>query len=647
MRKITTTKKEQDFYNIKVIIDDVALIKSYISGKTGLLNIKTNELIEEPAYYKTLYDNNNKYYNQLRIEVRNGKLEWFLDVYDVLKHSYVVIDYMIVKEFENCAYVSLIKEKEDSDKVHFLDMHNLREDENIFDLEIDYGYFFLDNCGNYYFVLSNNNLKALYKRGAGLVTDFEYDDIKRENGITFFYKNNKVSFCKNGEYDSFSKEFNEITFHGFNGSLLYCKDDIDTYIYSISYYTNDINLIHKTDKNSKLVASLGGNEHLFIEEDKYNQKFLISSTVKNNDRIETKILANNYDEITRNNAYEYVQIFQFCLEKDGKKELFLYNTYFNKKIGTYDNIEYFGDDIFALTNDNSTNIEKIIVDKEPELIIKDCRIISHNREGLIFSQKTALNDELFGMYYFDKRYYYNNIIKATYNSVKLHGNYLYEVDENGKKGMYFLGRLIIPIKYKDISLGYSPKYKTIDDAYCVYYALRKYNISILAKRQMYHYEDLNNPSELEVLGKYKDVLFFKDIIVLNALLSTLIYDYNDKLLGKFPIGTTVTSFEVPEDKYNNKTIYCINNNYYFYKNGILEKYYTEDIDRYLTIYETDTEMFEASSYQKDIVDKFTSYIDSMEDDLGEASLKELSDNKRELEDKYPSLVLRKCKKERI
>ena len=75
--------------------------------------------------------------------------------------------------------------------------------------------------------------------------------------------------------------------------------------------------------------------------------------------------------------------------------------------------------------------------------------------------------------------------------------------------------------------------------------------------------------------------------------------------------------------------------------------YKEDIDVYLTTYETDTEMFEAFSYRKDILDKFTSYIDSMEDDLGEASLNELSNNKNDLKDKYPSLVLRKVKKKEV
>lgn len=652
MKKITTTKKEKDFYNIETIIDDVAIIKSSISGKRGLLNIKTSELIGELDYYNMFYDTDNKYYRQVRTEVRSSGYEYFLNVYDVFKHSYVVKDYNIVKSFENYGYVSLIKEKEDSDKLHFLDMYNLRDEDNIFNLEIDNAEDFLNHYGKIYFVLSKDNVKALYKRGRGLVTDFECDEIERKNGITFFYQNNKVRFSKDGEYDSISKEFNEISFHGFNNSLLYCKDDNDTYIYYI--YFNSKDLIRKTNKNSKLVASFfydnenESTEYLFIEEDENNRKSLISSIVyKNREKNETRVLASDYDEITINNNYEYNQIFQFYLEKDGKKELFLYDSHDSKKIGNYDNIEYFHDDIYALTNGCSTDIVNITLDKDPRLIIKNCHIIDDNYQGIIFSQKTVLNNELLGMYYFDERNYYNNIIRATHDSFKPHGKYLYEVEDNKKKGMYFLGKLIIPIEYEDITLSYSPEYKNIDDADYIYYALRKDNSSILAKRKNYNYKDLDESTELEVLGEYKDILFLKDIIVLKDLLNTFIYDYNDKLLGKFPFDTPVTLFEVAEDNFSKKTIYCINDDYYFYKDGNLEKYYKEDIDMYLTTYETDTEMFEASSYKKDVLDKFVSNIDSMEDDLGEAYLNKLFNNKDDLKDKYPSLALRKVKKKEV
>lgn len=647
MKKITTTKKEKDFYNIETIIDDVALISSSISGKTGLLNIKTNELIGELNYFNTCYNNDNKYYSQIKT-VNN---EYFLNVYDVLKHNYVVKDYNIVRHFEQYAYVSLVK-KCNSDKLHFLDMYNLREEDSIFDLEIDNAEFLLDKYGKTYFALLKDNSKALYKKGAGLITDFEYDDIKRENGITFFYKNNKVRFSKDGEYDSISKEFNEISFHGADNSLLYCKDDNDTYIYNIRL--NNKKLIRKTDINSKLAASFfydnenKSTEYLFIEEDENNRKSLISSIVyKNREKIETRVLADDCDEITIINGYEYQQKYQFYLEKDEKKELFLYDSHNSKKIGNYDNIKYFRNDIYALTNGCSTDIVNITIDKDPRTIIKNCHIIDDNYQGIIFSQKTVLNNELFGMYYFDERNYYNNIIRATHDSFKPHGNYLYEAEDNNKKGMYFLGKLIIPIEYTDISLSFSPKYRNIDDADYVYYALRKENDSILAKRKNHHYKDLDKYSNLEVLGKYKDILFLKDIIVVKTLLNTVIYDYNDTLLGEFTLDTLVTSFKASEDKFNDKMIYCINNDYYFYQDGNLEKYYKEDIDMYLTTYETDTELFEAFSYRKDILDKFTSYIDSMEDDLGEASLNELSNNKNDLKDKYPSLVLRKVKKKEV
>ena len=261
MKKIITTKKEKDFYNIETIIDDVALIESSISGKSGLLNIKTNELIGEIDYYSTFFDINNKFYNLVK-KINN---EYFLNVYDVLKHKYVVKDYNIVKQFGQCGYVSLLKET-NSDELHFLDMHNLRNEKNIFDLEVDNANIFLESCNERFYVLSKNNSMALYKHGSGLVTNFEYDDINSKNGVTFFYKNNKVRFSKDGKYDSISKEFDEIKFYGW---LLYCKDGVDTYIYSNSYF--DIELIRKTDNISKLATYFSYvvknriTEYLFIE----------------------------------------------------------------------------------------------------------------------------------------------------------------------------------------------------------------------------------------------------------------------------------------------------------------------------------------------------------------------------------------------
>ena len=262
--------------------------------------------------------------------------------------------------------------------------------------------------------------------------------------------------------------------------------------------------------------------------------------------------------------------------------------------------------------------------------------------------------KLVGLYYyystndFTNRYY-NNIIKPTHDYIRPRSRYLYEVEDNKKKGIYHLGKLIIPIEYDDISLSYSPEYKNIDDAKDIYFALKKENSTILAKRKNYHFKDTDESVKLEELGEYKDVLFFKDIIVVKKLLNTLIYDYNGKLLGKFPFGTTVTSFDISKDKYKPRIIYCINNDYCFYKDVFLEKYYKEDVDIYFATYETDNELFEVSSHRSDVLEGFTNYIDSMEDDLGEASLRELSkdENELELKNKYPSLVLKKVKKKEV
>ena len=648
MKKTTTVKKEKDFYNIEIIIDDVAIIKSSISGKNGLLNIKSNQLIGEFGYYEMLYNTDKKFYMQFKT-LNN---EQFLNIYDVLKHCFMIYNYKIVKRYGN----TLLVKENDSDKLHFLDMSNIRDENNIFNLEID-DVECLDFRGNINFMLSKNNSKALYKFSTGLVTNFEYDDIKRENGVTFFYKNNKIRFSCDGEPKFISKEFDEISFRR---NLLYCKDGKEAYIYEMMLH-NKKKLIYKTEKSAKFVVEFPYDnltesyENLFIEEDENHKKSLISSkNYTDTEKIETKVLANDCDEIRLNKNYEYQFIFQFCLEKNGKQELFLYDSHNSKSMGSYDNIEYFGNDKFALSNGKSTDIVDITINKDPRMIIKNCRIINVTRNAIIFSQKSVLNMKLVGLYYyystndFTNRYY-NNIIKPTHDYIRPRSRYLYEVEDNKKKGIYHLGKLIIPIEYDDISLSYSPEYKNIDDAKDIYFALKKENSTILAKRKNYHFKDTDESVKLEELGEYKDVLFFKDIIVLKKLLNTLIYDYNGKLLGKFPFGTTVTSFDISKDKYKPRIIYCINNDYYFYKDGFLEKYYKEDVDICLATYETDNELFEVSSRRSDVLEGFTNYIDSMEDDLGETSLRELSkdENELELKNKYPSLVLKKVKKKEV
>ena len=68
------------------------------------------------------------------------------------------------------------------------------------------------------------------------------------------------------------------------------------------------------------------------------------------------------------------------------------------------------------------------------------------------------------------------------------------------------------------------------------------------------------------------------------------------------------------------------------------------ISTYTTTYETDTDVFEVTTNDKNALEAFSKYIDSMKDNLGEETLISYSLNNCELKENYPSLVLKKTKK---
>lgn len=655
MKKITTTKKEKDFYNIETIIDGVAIIKSSISGKTGLLDIKKNMLIGELDYYNIKADEQDKLYYQIK-NVDDSKV---ISIYDIVNKKYLVCDFEIVGSLifaaSDIIFVYILKSPVDG-KIHLFDVNNCRDKDNIFNKQLNNATYIIDS--HHYKLTDTNDKKALYSLNKGLVTEFEYDNIEKEEDVIIYTKETKKSFSTydyNGISNNIIGEFNEIKSDKKIEQLLYCKDEEYTSIYDLKVGSFILKEPRDLECIARFIYLVGFDslnyEYLFIGTDKYTKKKSLISVMyeEKTEEVSKKYLAKNYDAINIDHFLCSEREGILYLESNKKLDLFIggFNHYNLLELKS-DKIEHLGKNCYAITKDGCTDIIEAD-DTLNKIAIKNCNIKDKSNDAIIYSQKNNEGKELEGIFYFEDSEYHGDIYKknvpATCDKISHIDYCLYLAEVNDNKGMYCFGRLIIPIDYKDIEIAFSSKDSRIDLA--LYFSLKKGNSNILAKRDIGYDINSDRNNELEVLGKYKDILFFKDIIVLKTVLNTIIYDYNDKILGEFPFDTTVTSFEVPEDNFSKKTIYCINDDYYFYKDGNLEKYYKEDIDMYLTTYETDTEMFEATSYKKDILDKFTNYIDSMEDDLGETSLKELSNNKRELEDKYPSLVLRKVKKKEV
>lgn len=660
MKKITTTKKEKDFYNIENIIDDVAIIKSSINGKRGLLDIKTNELIGELDYFRIDVDVHNKLFYQIKEKYN------IINIYDIINKKFLAYHFDIVSKLSwavvNYVYVYVLRSPIDM-KIHLFDAKKCRDEDNIFHKQLKRATFFTDGLKNASYVLTDTNgKKALYLKGEGLLTKYEYDEIEKKKDVVIYTKDDEKSFsiCNcDGISTSIIGKFKDIKTDKKEEQILYCEDDKNTSIYDLRFKT----LILREPKDFECIAIFSYNtellsvnyEYLFIATDKETKKKSLFGVLYDsaNNEFRKKEIIRNYDAIKVMFFSSYSRIIALYLENEKKLDLFVGNFSFNKCLRLKsDKINYLGEDCYAVIKNEVTDILEVNPKAFPKIAIKNCTIKDKSDDAIIYSQKNSDGKEYEGIYYFENPQYHRDIYKknvpAIYNKINRisHSLYLAE-DNNNNKGIYYLGRLIIPIEFKDIDIAFSPKYSGIETAYLLYFSLKKEKSNILAKRVFGLTIDTDVNNKSEEIGEYKNILFLKDIIVLKTLLNTIVYDYNDKLLGEFPLNTTVTSFDVSNNQYNKKTFYCIDNDYYFYQNGNLEKYYKEDIDMYLTTYETDTEVFEASTYKKDVLDKFVSNIDSMEADLGETYLNKMFNNKRELETKYPSLVLRKVKKREV
>lgn len=91
MEKTSIVVKEKDIFEINILINNTAYIKS-VTGKTGLLNIKTNKIIGEMDNYSTIYDKNSKfYYQEKTIEESSKENNWHsrktVRIYDAQKEK--------------------------------------------------------------------------------------------------------------------------------------------------------------------------------------------------------------------------------------------------------------------------------------------------------------------------------------------------------------------------------------------------------------------------------------------------------------------------------------------------------------------------------------------------------------------------------
>ena len=649
MKKISTIVKEKNTYEIDILINNTAYIKS-VTGKKGLLNIKTNQIIGDMDNYYTIYDTHGQFYYQEKTIEESSKENNFnsrktVKIYDALNEKLVVDGWEVIKSFGDHYNLTVVKSPIDG-KLHLFDRYACRKPTNIFDMPLDDVEKLYSRYNETYLVVTMNDKKGLYHHNCyneipSLITPIEFDNIEKLPNIIVYTKGDKKYFVFTDKDSKTSADFDEITVDEKNKNITYCKKGNKIYVYNteaqellLSTDADEIKYMYKyIYKNGDSYNDYYGN---FFFEIKKNGKYGVISSEINNEtckagtgaRIST-LLPTKYDEIESGRSGLY-------LKKDGRIGLFVGDSYHNQLIEPkYDDIDYLGYNYFALYTNGLCDIGKVSSYNPFIPSITSCEIEKDYGNALSYRKNGQ-----YGLLFADNRH--DTIIPPEYDSISNVAKYYFVLEQNNKKGLMHLGKIIIPIEYDELSIGGQyGKYSSLEDAKVLYFALRKGKVYELAKK--HNYQSVDTDVEFVSNHTFDTIDFFREIMVFKDQAQAYIYDYNEKLLKTLPVNTSITAYERPSDSKNKDYFYCIDGVYYYYKDGKFEEVYTESNDLYLTTYEIDVDSFEIRSYNKGEHDLFCSTIDSQEEVEAEKSLIEMSEKGFSRRD-FPTLVLKRIKK---
>ena len=324
MKKTSTVIKEKNTYKINALINNTAYIES-VTGKSGLLDIRTNQIIGKMDNYTTFYDTRNGFYTQTKeIEKPNMKnardYTYTIRIYDALQENLIVDNWEIIKSFEFHCNIVALKSPIDN-KIHLFDRDTFRKSTNIFNIPLDNVEEFYEHYNEKYLIVSQNQKKGIYKKCEGLTAQIEFDDIELMYNIIVYTKNNGKYFMykdeRNGE--KISDKFDTIMVDKNNHNIAYCTKDNMTYVYNtysqellLQIDCDEIDYIYNNSQFNDVDATNGEFFFRIKKDEKYG---LISAKIDGTIRrkqgisIVSNLLPPIYDEIKKgkNNTNLYIK----------------------------------------------------------------------------------------------------------------------------------------------------------------------------------------------------------------------------------------------------------------------------------------------------------------------------------------------------
>ncbi len=642
MKKESTILTKENFYEVKNIINNTAYLKS-TSGKSGLLNIKTRQLIGNLNFYYTYVDLDNKFYFQDLIVHENNSdysndKKSIIRIYDALKEEIIVDGWEIENRSSNYDNYNLIAIKSPIDeKIHLFDKNTFRKDINIFYRPFDDVNLLYKSYNDIFLVLSNGGKKGLYYsnsyyRKSSLITSIEYDSIEQISNIFIFQKDNQKFFMYIDDFDSKSNDFDEILFDK-NRDFLHCKKDNEIFVFNIK--SKSLLLKVEADQVNFLLNCYNKCTDVtyfeYIKKDKHGiiSAYLYPDDMNFDDKkyLEgIKILDTEYDEIKRIQG-------GFVIKQNEKYGLFIFNEVDSQFIKPkYDRIDYLNRKYYALYTNDYCDICEVLPDKTFTPIITKCKIV-HAENGSYVYKKNK-----YGILFADN--WNDEILLPEYDGYKYLKEYSYILEKNSKFGVFCLNKEKIPIEYDEISIGIPYGKNCINNSSTLFLSLKLDDKYKLAK--------LNHYNDIKYINTFDSVEFFQEIILLKDKKYSYMFSYDEdsSLIKKLDVETVINVYDSPyhNDFYDirgyKKQLYCINGkNYYIHDNKLVDVFVFDD-NIYVTRYSTDNGIYEVSGYDQLDYNQFCSDIDHKNQDDVEKLLFEMTE-KGLTKKKYPSLILKK------
>ena len=610
MNKKTTIIKQNNPYEISIIIDNTALIKS-LDGKTGLMNIKNNKIIGNFENYHTLYDNEKKFYIQeLSDENTSIKTEYKkIRIYDAECEKMIIENFKLI----NVLYNSIFMYSNGKEYCIF-DSEYYRENNDSINQVYDNAEEFSRSYLGQYLLVTQNGKKGIYRSGKGLVVPCIYDkiSINAKEDLVFFENDDKQFFSHLGKVSNISSEYDLITVDEIK-HIIYCKKNDVIYIYDkifekmiTDFCCDEIKYVNSNDKDSM---------YIYKKDNKYGIVIIEREAKKISNQ--NKILLNNeYDEI----IYKGNGI--FYLKKDNKYGIYscYKNIIIEPKYEKIDSTNFYY--VYILYNGNFCDIVNV---QENKTLVENCEFIKNYSSEIMY-----LKNNYFGLI----TKYDNFKIIENYDKIEYLDDHLFLLQKDSYKGICKEGNIIIPIKYEEIEQISS---KTSKYSNSTFFKL-KFSDDCYKLAMIKEYS--NSPLDVKYDEGYcNDIQLLPDILVYKNHNSTCIFNYNHELLSMFDGYLDVSLIKIGNE-WSNKRLYLIGGDYYSYKDNKFVMLPSEICNLYETIYEVDSGDVIVSSFDKKEHDYVCKEIEAGGEENIDKTISKIYRDNSNLENNFPTLVKR-------